>query len=255
LLRAGAVSDTGPVRKTNEDSFVSDADVRLFAVADGMGGHDAGEVASRLAIEALTAFIRRSSRDTDFSWPYGLDGRLSYDGNRLRTAIHLANRRIFREAENNDDYSGMGTTIVSLLANDSHVAIGHVGDSRLYLARGATIEQLTQDDSWAATILAHDPRVKPADLAHHPMRNVLTNVLGAREQLDVHLTERDLQDGDVLLLCSDGLHGALDDSAVHQILRAHPDVDEAAGSLVKAALDRGSRDNVTALVVRYESAT
>lgn len=254
VLRAGAVSDTGPVRKTNEDSFVSDSDVRLFAVADGMGGHDAGEVASRLAIEALTAFIQRSSRNTDFSWPYGLDGRLSYDGNRLRTAIHLANRRIFREAESNDDYSGMGTTIVSLLGNDSHVAIGHVGDSRLYLARGATIEQLTQDDSWAATILAHDPRVKPADLAHHPMRNVLTNVLGAREQVDVHLTERDLQDGDLLLLCSDGLHGVLDDNTVHQILRAHPDVDEAAGSLVKAALDRGSRDNVTALVVRYEAA-
>jgi protein phosphatase len=254
VLRAGAVSDTGPVRKTNEDSFVSDSEVHLFAVADGMGGHDAGEVASRLAIEALTAFIQRSSRDTDFSWPYGLDGRLSYDGNRLRTAIHLANRRIFREAESNDDYSGMGTTIVSLLGNDSHVAIGHVGDSRLYLARGATIEQLTQDDSWAATILAHDLRVKPADLAHHPMRNVLTNVLGAREQVDVHLTERDLLDGDVLLLCSDGLHGVLDDNTVHQILRAHPDVDEAAGSLVKAALDRGSRDNVTALVVRYEAA-
>jgi PPM family protein phosphatase len=254
LLRASAVSDTGPVRKTNEDSFVSDADVRLFAVADGMGGHDAGEVASRLAIEALTAFIRRSARDTDFSWPYGLDGRLSYDGNRLRTAIHLANRRIFREAENNDDYSGMGTTIVGLLANDSHIAIGHVGDSRLYLSRGAAIEQLTQDDSWAATILAHDPRVKPADLAHHPMRNVLTNVLGAREQVDVHLSERDLQDGDMLLLCSDGLHGVLDENVIHHILRSYAGVEDAAGSLVRAALDRGSRDNVTALVVRYEAA-
>ena len=117
MLRASAVSDAGPVRKTNEDSFVSDADVRLFAVADGMGGHDAGEVASRLAIEAITGFIRRSAADTDFSWPYGLDGTLSYDGNRLRTAIHLANRRIFRAAESNDDYSGMGTTIVGLLAN------------------------------------------------------------------------------------------------------------------------------------------
>jgi serine/threonine protein phosphatase PrpC len=254
LLRASAVSDTGPVRKTNEDSFVSDADVRLFAVADGMGGHDAGEVASRLAIEALTAFIRRSARDTDFSWPYGLDGRLSFDGNRLRTAIHLANRRIFREAENNDDYSGMGTTIVGLLANDSHIAIGHVGDSRLYLSRGAAIEQLTQDDSWAATILAHDPRVKPADLAHHPMRNVLTNVLGAREQVDVHLSERDLQDGDMLLLCSDGLHGVLDENVIHHILRSYAGVEDAAGSLVRAALDRGSRDNVTALVVRYEAA-
>jgi len=218
-----------------------------------MGGHEAGEVASQLAIEAISGFIRRSASDTDFSWPYGLDGNLSYDGNRLRTAIHLANRRIFRAAESNDDYSGMGTTIVGLLANGTRVAIANVGDSRLYLLRRGKLEQLTQDDSWAATILAHDPRVKPADLAHHPMRNVLTNVLGAREQVDVHLAERDLEAGDVMLLCSDGLHGVLDNDAIQQIVRAHHDVEEAAAVLVKSALEQGSRDNVTALVVRYEA--
>jgi PPM family protein phosphatase len=253
VLRASATTDAGPVRKTNEDSFVSDAGVRLFAVADGMGGHEAGEVASRLAIEAITGFIRRSAADTDFSWPYGLDGNLSYDGNRLRTAIHLANRRIFRAAENNDDYSGMGTTIVSVLANGSRVAIGNVGDSRLYMLRRGKLDQLTQDDSWAATILAHDPRVKPADLAHHPMRNVLTNVLGAREQVDVHLAERDLEAGDVMLLCSDGLHGVLDVDQVSEILQATADVDAAARALVQTALENGARDNVTALVVRYEA--
>jgi len=253
VLRASAASDIGPVRKTNEDAFVSDASVRLFAVADGMGGHDAGEVASRLAIEALTSFIRRSAKDSDFSWPYGLDGNLTYDGNRLRTAIHLANRRIFREAENNDEFSGMGTTLVGVLANSTRIAIGHVGDSRLYLLRKGVIEQLTRDDSWAATILAHDPRVKPADLAHHPMRNVLTNVLGAREQVDVHLAERDLESGDVLLLCSDGLHGVLEGDVLKQLLQAEPDVDRAAQELVEAALDHGARDNVTALVVRYEA--
>jgi protein phosphatase len=218
-----------------------------------MGGHEAGEVASRLAIEAITGFIRRSAADTDFSWPYGLDGTLSYDGNRLRTAIHLANRRIFRAAESNDDYSGMGTTIVGVLANGTTVAIGHVGDSRLYLLRRGALEQLTQDDSWAATILAHDPRVKPADLAHHPMRNVLTNVLGAREQVDVHLVERELENGDVILLCSDGLHGVLDQNALGAILKTETDVQAASRALVAAALENGARDNVTALVVRYEA--
>jgi protein phosphatase len=252
VLRASATTDAGPVRKTNEDAFVTDPNVRLFAVADGMGGHEAGEVASRLAIEAISGFIRRSATDADFSWPYGLDGNLSYDGNRLRTAIHLANRRIFRTAESNDDYSGMGTTIVSVLVNGSHVAIGHVGDSRLYLVHGGAIEQVTQDDSWAATILAHDPRVKPADLAHHPMRNVLTNVLGAREQVDVHLSERDLESGDVMLLCSDGLHGVLNADQLRQILQRIADPEIASRSLVQAALDNGARDNVTALVVRYE---
>jgi len=252
LVRACGVSDTGRVRKTNEDTFVSDPEVRLFAVADGMGGHGAGEVASRLAIEAISGFIRRSANDTDFSWPYGLDPQLSMDGNRLRTAIHLANRRIFRSAESNDDYSGMGTTIVGLLVNGERISIGHVGDSRMYLLSNGSLEQLTHDDSWAATILAHDPRLAPSDIANHPMRNVLTNVLGARESVDIHLMERDLRGGEMMLLCSDGLHGVLDDKAVADVLTATADVDTAAQKLVQVALERGSRDNVTALVVKYE---
>lgn len=254
MIRASAASDVGRVRKTNEDAFYSDEDMRLFAVADGMGGHEAGEVASRLAIEALSGFIRRSSADTDFSWPYGLDGSLSFNGNRLRTAIHLANRRVFRAAETNDDYNGMGTTIVGLLLNGTHLSVGHVGDSRLYLLSDGVIEQLTADDSWAATILAHNPKAHATDLDSHPMRNVLTNALGAREQVDVHLAERDVKPGDTLLLCSDGLHGVLDGPALRAILEAEPDVEKAARALVQRALDLGGRDNVTALVVRYEAA-
>ena len=253
MVRASAISDVGRVRKTNEDAFVADAEIHLFAVADGMGGHEAGEVASRLAIEAVTGFVRRSSVDTDFSWPYGLDGTLSFAGNRLRTAIHLANRRIFREAENNDDYSGMGTTIVGVLMHGAQMAVGHVGDSRLYVLHEGVIEQVTKDDSWAATVLAHSPRARATELANHPMRNVLTNALGARDQVHVHLAERELQSGDILLLCSDGLHGVLDDEALKTILEEQPDVERAARELVDSAIDRGSRDNVTALVVRYEA--
>jgi protein phosphatase len=252
LLHASAVSDVGRVRKTNEDAFVTDPSVSLFAVADGMGGHDAGEVASALAIEAISAFIRRSAGDTDFSWPYGIDRSLSYDANRLRTAIHLANRRIFRTAEHNDDYNGMGTTIVGTLVIGSRLAVGHVGDSRLYLLRGDTVRLLTEDDSWAATILAHDPRLSSADIAKHPMRNVLTNVLGARDHVDVHVSEHDLEPGDLVLLSSDGLHGVLDDPTLGRLATAQPDLSLAARHLVDAALDRGSRDNVTALLLRYD---
>lgn len=254
MLYASAVSDVGRVRKTNEDAFVADLDVALFCVADGMGGHDAGEVAAALAIDAITAFIRRSSADTDFSWPYGIDRNLSYDANRLRTAVHLANRKIFRTAESNDDYNGMGTTIVAALVNEERMAVAHVGDSRLYLVRRGRIRQLTADDSWAATILAHDPRLNAADIAKHPMRNVLTNVLGARDQVDVHVAEHDLEPGDIVLICSDGLHGSVDDTTLAQIATNQRDIQLATRQMVDVALERGSRDNVTALLVRVDGA-
>jgi serine/threonine protein phosphatase PrpC len=253
VIRAWGVSVAGLVRHHNEDRFVSDEEARLFAVADGMGGHRAGEVASHLAIEAVTAFIRRSATDPELAWPYGIDASLSFDGNRLRTAIHVANHRIFQAAENRYDYNGMGTTIVSLLVNDSNVAIGHVGDSRLYLLSRGSLEQLTQDDSWVATVLAHDPGVSAEQISRHPMRNVLTSVLGAREQVNVHVTERPLGTDDVLLLSSDGLHGVVDAGTIQGILAGTPDVQDAAQRLVDTALEHKSRDNVTALVVRCGS--
>lgn len=253
MLHAFGVTDAGKVRKTNEDAFVADPALRLFAVADGMGGHNAGEVASNLAIDALTTFIGRSANDTDFSWPYGLDRTLSFDGNRLRTGIHLANRRVFRAAESSDDYSGMGTTIAGILVNGATISVGHVGDSRVYLLARGTLQTLTRDDSWAATILANDPAFKPDEIAHHPMRNVLTSVLGARENVDVHLVERPIAPGDVLMLCSDGVHGVIDPAAIAEILANTPDVEAAARRLIEAAMAQGSRDNVTAVVARYEA--
>ena len=251
MIRACGVSDTGRVRRTNEDAFVSATDVKLFAVSDGMGGQKAGEVAAQLTIDAMTAFIRRSADDIDFSWPFGIDPTLSVNGNRLRTAINLANRRVFRTAVSSDDYSGMGATIVAVLVNGSCVSIGHVGDSRLYVLANGVLEQLTVDDSLAA-VLSHEAGLGPEAIAHHPMKNVLTSVLGARESVQVHMTERTPASSEVLLLCSDGLHGTLDDAALRDILMTVPDVDEAAQRLVTTAIERGSRDNVTALVVRLE---
>ena len=253
MIRAYGVSDAGRVRKINEDRYISDLELRLFAVADGMGGHQAGEVASQLAVEALTAFIKLSVSDTDLTWPYGIDPTLSFDGNRLRTGICLANRRVFRAAESSDDYAGMGTTMVGLLINGPQVVIGSVGDSRLYLLSTNGLQQVTVDDSWAAKILAQDPTLRPEEISHHPMRNVLTNVLGARETVDVSLTERELSSGDVLLLCTDGVHGAVQPAAIRHLILNTPDLETVPRKLVEMALDQGSRDNVTALVVRYEA--
>src|ERR671910_194425 len=177
MVLAQAVSDAGPVRKNNEDSCAVEPDLQVFVVADGMGGHSAGEVASRLAVEALVGFMRRSHDDAEISWPYGIDPVLSLHVNRLRTAINLANRRVFRAAESHDDYTGMGTTVVAALVAHDRLIVGSVGDSRLYLLSGGSLVQMTQDDTWAATMLAERGEKDPKALAHHPMRPVLTKLL------------------------------------------------------------------------------
>jgi protein phosphatase len=253
LIHAFGVSEAGRVRKNNEDRFVSDLALGLFAVADGMGGHKAGEVAAQMAIDAIATFITRSEGDDDVTWPYGIDEGLSFDGNRLRTGLFLANRKVFRAAESSDDYGGMGTTMVGLLVKSGLASIASVGDSRVYMLANGSLTQLTSDDSWAATLLAQDPRLKPEDVANHPMRNVLTNVLGGRSTVDVHVVERPLKGGELLLLCSDGLHGVLSNEVLQDTLATAADVEGAAQTLVDRALDAGSRDNVTALVVRYEA--
>jgi PPM family protein phosphatase len=251
MARGFGVSDPGPVRKVNEDSFLCNDELQLYVVADGMGGHSAGEVASRLAVEAMAAFMRRSHGSEEFSWPCGINPKLSYDGNRLRTAVFLANRRVFRAAESHDDYTGMGSTIVAGLVSGNRLSAAHVGDSRLYVARGGELTQLTEDDTWAATVLSQAGGLSSEDLAKHPMRNVLTNVLGARDQTEIHVQEHELAEGDVLLLCSDGLHGALDAGTMLEILRAGEREEDRAARLVRTALERGARDNVTAVVITY----
>jgi PPM family protein phosphatase len=250
MVEAFAISDPGLVRKTNEDSYICNDTLQLYVVADGMGGHSAGEVASRLAVEAIEGFIARSHDDSDFSWPYGIDPQLSLGGNRLRTAVHLANRRVFRTSESRDDYAGMGTTVTAtLIANDT-LSYAHVGDSRLYQLRDNSLAQITQDDSWVATILANEPSLKKSDLAHHPMRHVLTNVVGARDQVEVQLAELRLSAGMLFLICSDGLHGMADEATMAGILAKGGALADMGRALVEAAVAGGGHDNITAVLVR-----
>ena len=245
-MKAFGLSETGPVRHLNEDCFVSAEDLRLFVVADGMGGHKAGEVAARIAVESIQNFIRRSHETTDFSWPYGIDPTLSYEANRMKTAVSLANRRINKLAEDHDDYLGMGTTVVCALLADGHLIAAHVGDSRIYLCHENELIQLTQDDSWAAIIRAS----KEATTGPHATRHVLTNVLGARPDTEVHLLERQLSGTETLLLCSDGLHGSVPHETLQGVMASNQDLPVLARSLISTALELGSRDNITALVVR-----
>src|ERR1043166_1416056 len=254
MIEAFGLSDVGRVRKGNEDSFACDESLRLFIVADGMGGHNAGEVASRLAVEAMVGFIKRTAGEGEWSWPYGVDPNLSYDANRLRTAIYLANRRVFRAAEDRDDYTGMGTTVVAVIVTATSAVVGHVGDSRGYMYADGELSRLTQDASWAATVLPQELGNDAAAIARHPMRNVLTNVLGVREQTQIHLAEFPLKGGETLLLCSDGLHGSLEDVNIADSIKDSKALQAPARKLIDAALDGGSRDNVTALLIKTSPA-
>ena len=253
MVEAHGLSDTGPIRKSNQDRYLSDTALQLFVVADGMGGHAAGEVASSLAVETITGFIRRTEEDSEFSWPYGIEPNLSFSGNRLRTAVHLANRRVFRAAERFDEYTGMGTTVVGALICGSRLAVANAGDSRLYLFADGRLTQLTRDDTWAATVIAAQPGSDPT-APPKSMRHVLTNVVGARDQAEVRLSEHDLTGGEMILLCSDGLHGVLDDRTIEGMLGGGGTPSDIVTRLIEAALTGGARDNVTAVVARYDGA-
>ena len=191
-LVAFGLSECGPVRKGNEDAFTFDMGLGLFVVADGMGGHAAGEVASRLAVEAIYAFVARSESDPELTWPYAPEADLSMEANRLRNAVLLGNRRVFRAAECQSDYAGMGTTVVAALFGPNAVAIAHVGDSRIYSYVDGQLARLTEDDSLLASLKGS---IDPAQHAKHPLRNVLTNVLGAREETEVHVADHPLAPG------------------------------------------------------------
>ncbi|OFV92450.1 MAG: hypothetical protein A3G76_05405 [Acidobacteria bacterium RIFCSPLOWO2_12_FULL_65_11] len=248
MVRAEGMTDKGGVRSTNEDHFAVDEQLRLCVVADGMGGHNAGEVASHLAVDAIVECVR-DGRPED--WPFGFDPSLSETANLIRTAIQLANEHVLETAGTSDAYTGMGTTIVAALFSGDRVAIGHVGDSRLYRYAGGRLQRMTIDDSWVASVLAKDPHVDQAVLQHHPMRNVLTNVLGARPRTDIHVAEEQLSEGDVLLLTTDGVHGVLDDGQLERLLGEGGDPGAVAASIVVAAIGQGSRDNCTAVVAQY----
>ncbi len=250
MVRAFGVTDKGRVRPVNEDCWAFDDARNLCVVADGMGGHRAGEVAARIAVDTVIRFLAADTPRVSH-WPFGYDESLSDIGNRLRTAIHMAHVQVLQAAVTSQQYSGMGTTIVAAIVHGDRLSVGHVGDSRLYLVAGEQIRQLTHDDSWMASMLAEDPAADIAFLMRHPMRNALTNVVGASARTDVHVLEETLTGGELFLLSTDGVHGELDDDRIGELMRASGDLQETAAKLVAAALARGSHDNCTALVARY----
>ena len=243
-------TDIGRRRPLNEDSiFAGDG---LFIVCDGMGGHKAGEVASKIATDSIAAFVKRSDEDPEITWPYGFEPRASLEGNRLRTAIKLANRTVFSKSASSDEYTGMGTTVVAVLISRGrpHMTYASVGDSRIYLIRAGAILQLTRDDSWLNMGWQGDETLDSS--TRMSMKNVLTKALGSRQDVDLDVDGRELNDRDTVLLCSDGLTNMLSDRVILGIVSTHgPDLERACQELIAAANAQGGRDNISAVLVRY----
>jgi serine/threonine protein phosphatase PrpC len=239
---AFGLTDVGRRREKNEDAFVVEPALGLYAVADGWGGHAAGEIASTLAVTAL----EESMRDGGFR----PDSATTEDAAKvLGTAILDANRRICDSIQSHDEHRGMGTTLVALLAVAGKAVLAHVGDSRAYLVRAGALSRLTSDHSWVNEqvklgLLTDD------DAQRHPMRNIVTRALGSRPDVAMDFLVEDLAPGDVFVLCSDGLNTMLSDAEIRALVERHRGrPDAACRALVAAANERGGEDNVTVVVI------
>ena len=249
-ILAHGLTDKGLSRTNNEDSFYSDKDLGLFVVADGLGGHSAGEVASRMAVEALSGYIRKSCAGGEPLIGRSDSGR-SDASNRLVSGIRLANQVVCEAAKNNPSWQGMGTTIVAALADGNRVSIAHAGDSRAYLVRSGTISQLTDDHSVVAEKVRKGLMSKE-EAEGSGIRNVITRALGYDEAFEVDVTEIDILDGDRLLLCSDGLSTMVSDDDALMIIASDDLPQSVCTKLVDEANNNGGKDNITVIAVFFK---
>jgi protein phosphatase len=246
LIRNSALSDLGRSRRVNEDYYFLDPDGEFFLVADGMGGHGNGEIASRVAVQAMARYLADNSVAAR-PWSSTAD-RMKRNAERLRQAVRAANLAVLGEVDKNGALAGMGATLVSFLADRDKALIAHVGDSRAYRLRSGELEQLTEDHTWvheqvSAGLLSEE------DARNHPFRSVVTRAVGGTEEVEVDVDVVELQPGDRLLLCSDGLNAVLaDDEIAGHLLREQP-LDDLVRQLVDAANDGGGPDNITVVVL------
>ena len=253
-IDAGGHSDQGRVRQNNEDAYKIEPSFDLFVLCDGMGGMAHGEMASALAVQTVVAHCQEAenNRTTPLFWESRPD--LSDRTNRLGSAVTLANRKVFDEAAGHPDLRGMGSTIVAAWLNDQRLSLVHVGDSRAYLLRAGTLEQLTADHSLVAEHVRRGI-MTPQEAESSQLQSVLVKALGVDEQVEPDTDELMLLNGDVLLLCSDGLTRMVTDPEIASTLLTVEPAQAAADRLVELANDYGGEDNVTVIVVRFEAAS
>jgi serine/threonine protein phosphatase PrpC len=249
-IEFGARSDVGRMRHNNEDSFRVAPEISLFVLSDGMGGQSAGEVASRMASETVVAHCREASKNPSLRMEGKCIEGISQAGNRLASAVWLANQAVHQAAEGNNTLSGMGATIAAVMLSEERASIAHVGDSRVYRLRNGEMELLTQDHSFIAEQVRKG-LMSEEEASHSNLQNVLLRAVGSNADVEVEVNEELFAEEDALLLCSDGLTKELSDAQIASALAETEDPQAAADLLVRLANDAGGSDNITVIVLRH----
>jgi protein phosphatase len=251
-LKYAGMTHVGMKRTHNEDNLCLLAEESLYIVADGMGGHASGEVASAMAVETVTSFFRMTTRDEEVTWPFKEEKNLRYDENRLVAGIKFSNQRIFEAAAREARFKGMGTTIVTAFFTQGGAYLGHVGDSRGYRIRDDKIEQITDDHSLLNDYIKAN-KLTPEEIEHFPHKNVIVRALGMKETVQVDVNRLDPKPDDYYLLCSDGLSSMINDDKILEITLNSRDLESACENLVAAANSAGGTDNITTILIQFVS--
>jgi len=248
-IKAFGLSDVGRVRSSNEDAWGVFPDIHFFVVADGMGGHAAGEIASRMSVDTMKEFIQSSTQSSEVTWPADVARDLPLPVKRLVAAGKLANEKIFQTSRSNSSMNGMGTTMVSVLVDQGTAYVAHVGDSRAYLIRNEKIERLTEDHSLINDYI-NQGLLKVEEAGRHPLKHVITRALGSNGKVEVDVKTVPLSPGDAFLLCSDGLSNLVTEEDIRtQCLDALRDPQSVCRRLIDLANTKGGDDNVTVVLV------
>ncbi|MGA2594765.1 MAG: protein phosphatase 2C domain-containing protein [Bryobacteraceae bacterium] len=249
-FQAHGITHVGRVRTDNQDRILMLPALGCFAVWDGMGGQRAGDVAAETGLTVFGSYIESSHDPSEVTWPFGYNVNFSLGANRLITSIRLANRQVSTRSDQDLKLAGMGTTVAAVLSEGDRVTIANVGDSRVYRLRGGVLEQLSVDDTMAALMVSKGV-ITPESVPAHPMRGVLMQAVGLHGEVDPHVREEAAQSGDLILICSDGLYGAVDAAAITAALQRTATVAERTQDLIDRALSAGASDNVSVILIEF----
>ena len=247
-VQAAGLTHVGMKRNHNEDSFFMMQEENLYVVADGMGGHASGEVASRMAVETIANFFKATADDDEITWPFKMDKAKKYQENRIITSIKLANLRIYEASAREAKYKGMGTTCVSSFFANGAVFISWVGDSRGYRVRGGEITQISEDHSLLNDYIKMK-KLTAEEIENFPHKNVIVRALGMKDTVQVDVRMDDPRDGDIYLICSDGLSGLIKDAVMCDlVMKNQDDLEAGCNQLIAAANQNGGTDNITVVL-------